>query len=92
MLTKQMLLTMPPQTVFARGEIVDSPEGVNMTNSGKMLKWLAVRGDIEDWTIYLHWATSSWNYILESGDKPMNENNIKKLVPCDDEAFSLFRH
>ena len=36
MLDKKMLTDMPPCVIFARGEIVDAPEGINMTNSGRM--------------------------------------------------------
>ncbi len=92
MLTKKMLMDMPDGNIFAKGEIVDSPAGVNMVNSGRMLKWMAKRGSgYHDWTIYLHWATSDWDYIEDYGDKPIVEANIKKLVPCDDEAYGLFR-
>jgi hypothetical protein len=92
MLTLRQLKAMPPHTIFARGQIIDSPKGVNLTNSGKMLRWVAERGEMHDWTIYMHWATNSWEYILESGDKPVSPENIRKLVPCSDIAFEMFRY
>lgn len=80
MLTKAMLEVMPPNTIFATGEIVDNPEGINMTNSGKILRWIAKRGWIYGWTI-----------LVREGDKVTGEHNIRKLVPCDDEAWKLYR-
>lgn len=57
-----------------------------------MLRWIAKRGNYHDWTIYLHWADKSWEWIEEAGDKPMSEVYIRRLVPCTDEAFAMFRH
>ena len=91
MLTIEKLKEMELRSVFARGEIVDSPDGINMSNSGKMLKWVAVRGVIHDWTIYCHFASKDYDWIRSQGDKVGDPNNIKRLVPCDDEAFEMYR-
>ena len=92
MLTKKMLMDMPSGNIFAKGETVDSLEGVNMTGSGKKLRWLAKRGSgYHDWTIYLHFDDKDWKYIEDYGDKPIDEDNIKKLVECDKEAYDLYR-
>lgn len=91
MLSLKQLQDMPPHTVFATGEVVDGPEGINMTNSGRMLKWVAKRGQIHDWAIYIHWAESSVEYIETQGDKIYNKENVKKLVPCDNEALEMYR-
>ena len=64
-LTLQDLKNMKPNTIFARGESIDSPEGINMTNSGKILRWLAVRGGIHDWAIYCHFADKSYEWIRQ---------------------------
>jgi len=52
MLTLKMLKAMPPHTIFAQGELVDSPEDCNLANTGKTTRWVAVRGGIHDWAIY----------------------------------------
>lgn len=91
MLTLKKLKEMEPGTIFDSGLIVDSPEGINMTNSKKMLKWVAVRGGIHDWCIYCHWSIVSHDYVKRHGDKIYSKDNIKKLVPCDDEAFKMYR-
>ena len=77
---------------FAKGEIIDSPDGVNITNSGMLLKWVAVRGGIYDWAIYCHFAYHSWDFVKSQGNKVIMEKNIKELVKCDNEAFSMYRY
>ena len=90
MLTIEKLKEMP-EGLFASGVTTDNPEGVNMTNSGKPLRWVAVRGAIHDWTIYCHWVDSPNGWIERHGDKVCHENHIKKLIECDDKAFSMYR-
>ncbi len=92
MLTLQQLKDMPDHTVFGVGTAWDSPSGINMTNSGKELKWVAKRGQIHDWAIYIGWATQSTEDIKAHGDKVTSKENIKKLVPCDDEALEMYRY
>lgn len=92
MLTLEQLYAMPPDTAFARGETIDSPEGVNMTNSGRQLRWVAERGGIHDWAIYIHHAEHSFDYVKCHGDKVHSENHVRKLVPCDDASFKMYRH
>ena len=79
MLTIKMLEDMPPNTVFARGEDIDSKFGLNMTNSGKQLRWLARSGEISDWAIYCHWADNDWDYIMRFGNKVCSDMNIRRL-------------
>ena len=90
-LTLEMLKEMKPG-IFARGETTDSPEGCNITNSGDLLRWVAVRGGIHDWAIYCHFADKDWEWIRLNGDKIYNENNIRKIVECDDESFKMYRY
>lgn len=90
MLTLQQLKDMEPG-VFASGEVVDGPDGVNMTGSNRELRWVATRGGIHDWAIYIHEAYHSEEYVKNSGDKIHNREIVKKLVPCDDEALGMYR-
>ena len=80
--------------MFCWGESSDSSEGINMTGagSGKLLRWVAVRGDYWDWTIYCHWASNNYSYIAAYGDKVTDERTIKRLVDCTDEAFEMYRY
>ena len=92
LLTLEDLKSMQPATIFAKGESADSPEGINMTNSGKTLRWVAVRGGIHDWAIYCHWADKDFDWIRRRGDKVYSASAIRKLCPCNDEAFRRYRY
>jgi hypothetical protein len=85
------LKSMPAKTIFAQGEAIDGPLGINMTGSGKMLRWVAVRGGIWDWAIYVGRNTSSYEEIARTGDKVHDIATIKRLVPCDKEAMEMYR-
>ena len=92
MLTIAMLKTMPPHTIFATGELMDKPNGLFMANTGRMLRWVAVRGEIPDWTIYCHFAfDKSTSWIAQNGDKVIFKGHIRRCVPCDDEALERYR-
>lgn len=90
MLTLQQLKDMEPG-IFATGETSDDSDGANMTGSGQPLRWVATRGGIHDWAIYIHKASNTEEWIKANGDKVHNPATIKKLVPCDDEAFAMYR-
>ena len=87
-----MLKDMAPDTIFATGVSPDSPDGINMTNSGKILRWVAVRGGIYDWAIYCHFEDHSIDWIRNHGDKVHSMTTVEKLVPCDQEALEMYRH
>lgn len=101
MLTKQLLESYKPDQIFATGEIVDGPLGIQLTNSGNQLRWVAVRGRIPDWAIYclgtardIHsraHSTFSETYVRDYGDKLYEEESILRLMPCDEEALKLYR-
>jgi hypothetical protein len=92
MLTLAELKAIPPNTIFARGVVENSPEGIFMTRDGGLLRWVAVRGGIHDWCIYCLFASSTWSAVKTRGDKITQEAHIKKLVPCTDEAFQMYRY
>lgn len=86
MLTKEMLEAMPPDTIFATG-VVNEP-GLYIAP----VRWLAVRGGIWDWAIYYHKEESSMEFVRDHGDKCFTEEIIKKLVPCNEDAFKMYRY
>lgn len=84
--------------IIAKGIVTNSQEtgdkNIFMVDSdiGRNLMWVAVKGyGYNDWCIYIHWADSGENYVLGSGDKVFGEGNIRKLLPCTDEVFNLYR-
>lgn len=93
MLTVEYLNNVRPHTVFSKGTIDNSPLGIWMTNenTGKELMWVAKTGGIGDWSIYIHWADKGIDYVSSNGDKVTSEGNIKRLMPCTDEAFKKYR-
>lgn len=71
------------------------------------VKWVAVRGFIHDWAIYHSMDANfimadylddpshlevSEERITRSGAKLHKEEDIKRFVPCDEEAFALYRY
>jgi len=92
MLTLQKLKDMKPHEIIDTGTVSDNHIGINMSNSNELLRWVAVRGGIHDWAIYIYFAFKDVEWILRAGDKVHDKENIQKLVPCDDEAFKLYRH
>ena len=71
------------------------------------VKWIAVRGGYYDWAIYHSMDANisqaayfnnpehleaSDELIARAGEKLHRETDIKRFVPCDDEAFNMYRH
>ena len=89
----KILEDMPPGTIFATGLTTDNPGiGINMTNSGEELRWVACRGHgPADWAIYCQFSSWSAERIKKAGDKVSFEEHIRKLVPCDNDALAHYR-
>ena len=87
-----MLKEMPPNTIFATGVSMDLPEQLFIANTGRELRWIAIRGGVDDWAIYTHFSDRDINWIKRFGDKVMSPEYIRMLVPCDNEAFKRYRY
>jgi len=83
-LTLQKLRDMKPGQ-FATG-IGTYPEIIDQE-----IRWVAVRGGYHDWTIYYLQSSQPISYVMSNGDKIFTESVIKRLVPCDVEAFGMYR-
>ena len=90
-LTPELLATFPNCEIFASGVAPDSPNGLNMMRSGKPLTWVACKGGIEDWAVYVAWETDNLQDIKDHGDKVYNLNNIRNIMDVSDSAFALYR-
>jgi len=56
------------------------------------IRWVACRGKgYHDWCIYYHKSSKDVDFITRLGDKMFTESVIKKLVPCTDDAYGLYR-
>ncbi len=91
-LTIEDLDAMAHGQIFSHGVALDSPEELNITGSGNLLRWVTVRGAIGDWTIYYHEVKYSIEWIKDHGDKVIIEKHIRMLVPCTDAAFAKYRY
>ena len=89
----KMLIDMPGGTIFATGLLMDTPDQLFVGNTGKRLRWVAVRGYNQgDWSIYCHLAADhSVDEVKRNGDKVTHDGHIRRCVPCDDEALAHYR-
>jgi len=90
-LTIKKLKEMKPG-IFAKGET--SVEDYWDASKEMQVRWVATRGGIHDWAIYYNLISEDKTdeMIKNLGNKMHNEESIKKCVPCDDEAFGMYRH
>jgi len=91
-LTEEQFKALPRGEIFATGVLPNSPKGLFMTRGGGTLRWVAKKGDIDDWAIYCHWDEHDEDWIRQHGDKVTNKEHIRRCVPCTDEVLKLYRH
>lgn len=89
-LTLEQLNEMEPG-IFETGLTIDNQTGINVNNTNEVLRWVAVRGAINDWAIYVGSSLNSIELIQQLGDKIYSRENILKLVPCTQEAYNRYR-
>ena len=80
--------------MFAHGLQSDSPRGINLTGSGETLLWVAVKGDVDDFAIYvMPVELANWSIarVRDFGDKIHDRNTIQRLLNCDDEVLAKYR-
>ncbi len=96
MLTLELFKQIPDGDVFAMGILPDSLEGINMSGSGKLLRWIAKKGYANDWAIYCSFHDTPYEHSMEfikaEGDKVHDTQNILACVNCDTKVLDLYRH
>jgi hypothetical protein len=92
MLTFEQFSKIPAGSVFDSGQAEDFEGQLYMDGTGRMLGWVAVKGWVNDWCIYTHFAEYGNDYIESNGDKVMSEDNIRFCVPCDNETIHQYRY
>jgi len=85
------MLTLQKLKDMSNGQIIAQGVTLNRRLHSEPVKWIAIRGGIYDWSIYYHLAEKSDFFIKTQGDKCTTYKVIKELVPCDDEAFGMYR-
>lgn len=93
MLTLDQLNRYKPGDIITKGTTSNSEEGIFMTSHapGRELLWVAKVGGINDWAIYIGWKDGGMTHVIQYGDKVTDITNIRKLVPCTDEALEMYR-
>lgn len=94
MITLEEFKQIPAGSILAKGELENSPRGIYMTDTrvGDMLKWVAKKGQVDDWAVYCHWSESGYDFVLTNGDKIFDKANIMKCLQVDDEVMKLYRY
>lgn len=83
-------LKIPDGETFASGSAPDSPGGLHMTGSGKILYWVAVKGHAQDWVMYCGWGSDEW-HLRNCGDKVRGVENILNVIDASDEVLARYR-
>ena len=93
-MTFEEFTKLPPGEIFASGILPNTPEGLYMTDTcvGDMLRWVAKKGQANDWAIYVHWSRYSIDYVASYGDKVTMRDHILLCVPCDEKMLSYYRY
>ena len=91
MLTLEQLKAMKPDTIFDSGQATDDASGINMDTTGRLLRWVAVRGGSHDWAIYCDLLYKTIDEVRDTGNKVHDRETVKRLVPCNDEALAMYR-
>lgn len=96
-ITKKMVLDGASGCTLAKGVTYDTSTGVDIGRTGNRVKWIAARGDIPDWCIYIqnpHYGDLAWGYdeVLMYGDKVHSHDMIQKLVAVEKEVLQMYRH
>ena len=91
-ITMDLLKELPPHTIFAAGTFLDATDRINITGEpGKLLRWVAVRGGIPDWAVYVGPAAWSFEKVAEQGDKILG-STAQILVDCTNETAKRYRY
>ena len=82
-LTLEKLKEMMPHTIIMKGSVWLTPT--------QNRRFVAKRGTMHDWAIYVGDMVMSYDDVMRYGDKLHEESQIRELVSCDDEAFAMYR-
>jgi len=85
-LTIKKLKEMEEGQIFAKGQ-----NFIPELWKGGTSNWVAVRGGARDWALYYGRVYHDYADIKRCGDKAFTETIIRKLVPCTNEAWAMYR-
>ena len=88
-ITPEILRALPENTIFAAGVFQDKA-GVNITGINQLLKFVALRGGVFDWAVYVGRVDDSFECVASFGSK-ISRPSALCLVDVSDEAKELYR-
>lgn len=92
MLTVEEFDKIPDGAIFRMGLISDSVTGCNIDGSDKLLKFVAKKGNANDWAVYVgRDEESSYDEVRYQGGKTFLPVNILNCVPCTTEVLKRYR-
>lgn len=85
----------PAGKIFDTGVLPNTSIGLHMAEFQKGandLRWIAKKGNADDWAIYCYWEGYSIRYIEKYGQKVETELNILKCVNADLDVMHRYRY
>lgn len=93
MVTVELLKSISVGTIFRTGISFSSDLVASYGDQGSgYVKWVAVRGIVEDWAIYVGPAYWDDDKVKNSGNKIYRQATIEDLVLAEKEAYRLYRY
>lgn len=91
MITLDIFKKLPNSEPFIMGLTFDDNTGVNLDGTRELRKFVAKKGQIDDWTLYL--GMPDWDYeeVMNMGSKIYDKKNIMNVINCDKEVLNLYR-
>lgn len=101
--TPSRLASVEYGSIFAYGSLQDGFKEiykgiacVPIFNTGNLVGWTAVKGDVEDFAVYYqdpHLGSMEWYFdrIAVEGNKLHNLDQVQQLLKCDDAMLKLYR-
>ena len=95
LMTVDFLENLKPNSIFRAGLLIEgmacATDQLLENNNLKTARWVAIRGGTSDWAIYFADANKSFQWISDHGYEVWDDEVIRMLVPCTDEAFERYR-
>lgn len=90
-LTLEDIENNPPETVLYKEKTIDSCRGVNINNTGEMLKLVIKTGHNKDWTAYFGYDENmSYEGVENVGDKVFYML-LENILIADQEVWNRYR-
>lgn len=92
MITLDVFKKLPNSQPFLMGLTIDDHTGVNLDGTGQLRKFVAKKGQVDDWALYL--GLPEWDYdkVMDMGSKIYDKKNITNVINCDEEVLNLYRY